>query len=56
MNRFTSVLTVSPVLLAVLLGSGCDQKESSPKQSFEMDKTVVGTWAEGEWTTSESQN
>ncbi|MNQ86580.1 hypothetical protein D3C85_1017780 [compost metagenome] len=56
MNRFTSVLTVSPVLLTVLLGSGCDQKESSPKQSFEMDKTVIGTWAEGEWTTSESQN
>lgn len=56
MKRFTSVLTVSSVLFAVLLSSGCDQKESFPKQSIGTDKTVIGTWAEGEWTTSDSQN
>ncbi|NWB49867.1 hypothetical protein [Pseudomonas gingeri] len=56
MNRYTSVSAVSLVLLASMLGSGCDKKESSPKQSFEMEKGVIGTWAEGEWSTSESQS
>ncbi|NWA29178.1 hypothetical protein HX870_10200 [Pseudomonas gingeri] len=56
MNRYTSVSAVSLVLLAAMLGSGCDKKESSPKQSFEMEKSVIGTWAEGEWSNSEPQN
>ncbi|MNF71577.1 hypothetical protein D3C84_535290 [compost metagenome] len=56
MKRFTGVLTVSLVLFIALLGSGCDKKEPSAKQSFETDKTVAGTWAEGEWRISEPQN
>jgi hypothetical protein len=41
MNRFTSVLTVLPVLLSVLPGSGCDQKESRRYQGKMLGEWIV---------------
>ena len=41
MNRFTSVLIVSPVLLSVLPGSGCDQKESRRYQGKMLGEWIV---------------
>ncbi|MDB5993503.1 MAG: hypothetical protein JWP42_639 [Pseudomonas sp.] len=49
MNRFMEILVSTSCVLSLLILSACEQSETPKKSAVGSDKTVAGTWFEGEW-------
>lgn len=49
MSSRAKVASAFSILLAVLCTTGCDQTEPTATPHFEPGRTVIGSWAEGEW-------